>query len=164
MIVIGSVFAAHKADGSAAFDLCYPLCGGSIPNYQFDGPPAPGYPEDRDVRGHMSSAGFLLVRRTVFRRIKWRWDLDLLLPDDPCFHRDCEEFRGVRTRVRHDLVARHPPVCRSPSARTGGTSFVSTSEGLGRPGSTGAAVAGSRAGAPGAAAAERAERLWPVDG
>ncbi|HEX3539645.1 MAG TPA: hypothetical protein VHT75_04300 [Acidimicrobiales bacterium] len=71
----------------------------------FDGRP---FPEGADVREHMNTAGFLLVRRDLFLKLRWRWSLDDGLTDDPCYHADAAAL-GYPTWVRHDVRGRHFP-------------------------------------------------------
>lgn len=66
------------------------------------------YPREWDVQEHMNTAGFLLVQRDLFRRLRWRWDLDAGMTDDPCYHADALAL-GVPTYVRHDVIGRHWP-------------------------------------------------------
>lgn len=103
-------------------ELDHPLVGGHVPTYCLDGPMAkrvdlepdwwdldtPAYP-CLDVRVHMASAAFVLIRRDLLRYVRWRWDLDAGMSDDPCLHHDARAFHGVETLVRHDCVGRHHP-------------------------------------------------------
>jgi hypothetical protein len=61
------------------------------------------------VQSHMNTAGFLLIAREVFRRLRWRFDLEAGLTDDPCYYRDAKELLGVPTYVRKDVIGRHWP-------------------------------------------------------
>lgn len=67
----------------------------------------PRYPYH--VEDAMASAAALFIARDVFRRIRWRWDLDAGMSDDPCYHHDAKTLLGVPTYVRHDVQARHYP-------------------------------------------------------
>lgn len=61
------------------------------------------------VEDAMASAAALFIARDVFRRIRFRWDLDAQMSDDPCFHHDAKTLLGTPTYVRHDVQARHYP-------------------------------------------------------
>lgn len=61
------------------------------------------------VEDAMASAAALFIARDVFRRIRFRWDLDAQMSDDPCFHHDAKTLLGIPTYVRHDVLARHYP-------------------------------------------------------
>jgi hypothetical protein len=94
----------------------HPLVGGNVPTYCLTGPQAyrnersvHDFPPDWDVRIHMASAAFILIERDLLRFIRWRWDLDAGMSDDPCLHYDARTFHGVETLVRHDCVGRHHP-------------------------------------------------------
>ncbi|WP_213451575.1 hypothetical protein [Rhizomonospora bruguierae] len=87
--------------------LDHPLVGGEVPTYNLRGPAVAQYPFR--VESHMNTAGFLLVERSVFRRLRWRWDMDAGMSDDPCYHADARELLGVETYVRKDVIGRHWP-------------------------------------------------------
>lgn len=111
-------------------EIDHPIVGGHVPTYCLDGPSVEpvqtlGYvdendvgctyerrffPDGADVREHWNTAGFLMLRRDVVRRLRWRWDGEAGMTDDPCFAADAEALGFGRTWVRHDLVgAHHPP-------------------------------------------------------
>lgn len=99
-------------------EVDHPLVGGHVPTYCLDGPrataemwTAPARPMvvTVDVRAHMASAAFVLIRRDLLRFVRWRWDLDAGMSDDPCLQHDAREFHGVETLVRHDCIGRHHP-------------------------------------------------------
>lgn len=123
-----------------------PVVGGTIPTYGLDGPKADlaagqddawwlrsadtgslvpisvvdrPWPEGADVHEHWVSAGFLLVRRDAFRRLRWRWDLDAGSTDDPCFQADAVEVYRHQTLVRHDVIAHHQPGAIAPFDQRG---------------------------------------------
>lgn len=89
----------------------YPIVGGRVPTYCLTGPAVDGY--DFPVTEHMNTAGFLLVRRDLFTRLRWRTDPDLGLTDDPCYHADATAA-GWPTRVREDCVGVHYPPAIGP--------------------------------------------------
>lgn len=90
-------------------ELEHPLCAPYIPTYGLRGPVVAGYPEEWGVEDAMASAAAIFIARDVFRRIRWRWDLDSQMSDDPCFHHDARTLLDVPTYVRHDCVAKHFP-------------------------------------------------------
>lgn len=110
-------------------EVDWPIVGGHVPTYCLDGPEATEgnlYPltgtsadfyrggrpvkyPDADVRVHMATAAFVLIRRDLLRYVRWRWDLDAGMSDDPCLHHDARTFHGVETLVRHDVIGRHHP-------------------------------------------------------
>ena len=97
-------------------ELDHPLCGPYITTYGLRGTPitaspSTGMPYRAEWRCEqaMASAAALWIRRDVFRAIRWRWDLDAGMSDDPCYHHDAEHLLGVPTVVRHDVLARHYP-------------------------------------------------------
>lgn len=107
-------------------EMKYPIVGGEVPTYALSGParhtftviPGRGtidvrrhwkFPSEWDVREHMNTAGFLLVEREVFKRIRWRYSIDDGMTDDPCYNQDAREFLGYPTLVRHDVKGRHFP-------------------------------------------------------
>jgi hypothetical protein len=112
-------------------EVDWPIVGGHVPTYCLTGPqvrrwtvkergqavrsgwdtPIMGDLDDDepDVRQHMASAAFILIRRDLLRFVRWRWDLDAGMSDDPCLHYDARTFHGVETLVRHDCVGRHHP-------------------------------------------------------
>jgi hypothetical protein len=92
-------------------ELDWPVCGGRVPTYCLSGQPIRSYPFP--VSQHMNTAGFLLVAREAFRRLRWRTDPDLGLTDDPCYHADATAL-GWPTRVREDCVAAHYPPAIGP--------------------------------------------------
>lgn len=113
----------------------YPIVGGRVPTYCLEGPrvmigklphregctwPPLGNEGmcdcgvlDWRITQHMNTAGFLLVRRDLFNRLRWRVDLDKGLTDDPCYDNDATEL-GFPTWVREDCVAQHYPMSIGP--------------------------------------------------
>lgn len=88
--------------------LDWPMVAGDMPNYMYqekaDAPPLLGY--DFPVAEHWSPAGYLLVAREVFRKVRWRVDVEAGMTDDPCFAQDVAAL-GFPTRVRKDIWAEH---------------------------------------------------------
>ena len=93
-------------------EVDWPLVGGHVPTYCLDGPPVAGYPFP--VHQHMATAAFVLIARPLLRFVRWRWDVDAGMSDDPCLHHDAAKFHGIETRVRHDVVGRHHPEAIGP--------------------------------------------------
>jgi hypothetical protein len=62
-----------------------------------------------DLRAHWTTAGFLMVKRPLLQRLRWRWDLSSGMTDDPCFQQDARELFHAETIVLHDLVGYHRP-------------------------------------------------------
>lgn len=89
--------------------LDHPLVGGHVPTYGLHGPTTPGYPPLWGVQTHMATAAFVMLHRSVFNRIGWRWDLDAGMSDDPCLEHDARTLLDVPTLVRHDCEGRHWP-------------------------------------------------------
>lgn len=85
------------------------LVGGHIPLYGLTGPRQPGSPDAWDLQQHWSSAGFLLVDRDAFRVLRWRYDLEEGMTDDPCFAADAKRMGFGYTLVRHSVVGQHYP-------------------------------------------------------
>lgn len=101
--------------------LNWPIVGGHVPTYCLDGPREEAsmtgtrldvpVPAGADVRRHMASAAFIMLRRDLFTKLRWRWDIDAGMSDDPCMHHDALTLLGIPTYVRHDVVGRHYPEC-----------------------------------------------------
>lgn len=85
------------------------IVGGHVATYCLFGDRVDGYPESWDVQAHMASAAFMLIRRDVFKRLRWRWDAEAGLSDDPAYHFDAMDLLEVPTYVRHTVVGRHYP-------------------------------------------------------
>jgi hypothetical protein len=89
-------------------ELNAPIAGGDVPSYCLHGPTVAGY--DFPVERHWNTAGFLLVRRDVFTRVRWRHDPDHGLTDDPCYAADAVALGFDETLVRKDLIGHHVPL------------------------------------------------------
>jgi len=97
-------------------EMRHPLCAPYISTYGLRGPRVLSsqstgmlYPAEWGVEDSMASAAAIFIERTVFNRIRWRWDLDNGMSDDPCLHHDAKTLLGIPTHVRHDVLARHYP-------------------------------------------------------
>lgn len=88
-------------------EMNHPLCAPYIRTYGLRGPRVEKYPFH--VEDAMASAAAIFMDRVVFSSIRWRWDMDRKMSDDPCFHHDAKAYLGVPTYVRHDCLARHFP-------------------------------------------------------
>lgn len=85
----------------------HPFVGGEVTTYCLHGPKVDGYPFP--VEAHMPTAAFVLIRRDLFKVIKWRWDADAGMSDDPAYYHDALTYHGVQALVRKDCVGRHFP-------------------------------------------------------
>ena len=88
-------------------EMEHPLVAPYSPTYGLRGPKVDRY--EYHVEDAMASAAAIFINRSIFTKIRWRWDLDAGMSDDPCFHHDARELLGVPTYVRHDVLARHYP-------------------------------------------------------
>ena len=90
-------------------EMNYPIAGGDVPSYCLGGPVREEY--SFPVQEHWNTAGFLLVSRDVFRKVRWRHDIyDQGATDDPCFALDVVEAGFGPTHVRKDLIGIHKPL------------------------------------------------------
>jgi hypothetical protein len=95
------------------WELNEPLCGPEIPTYcltgvdQGDRWPFP-------VHEQLISVACVLIRRDVFKVLRWRADPDLGLSDDPAYRLDAHSLLNVRSYVRKDVAARHYPASIGP--------------------------------------------------
>ncbi len=118
---------AEAAAVAKLLEVGLPYAGGHVPTYCLDGPRvtsklvvnAAGDEEIRnfssmDLRRHWTTAGFLMVERDVFKRVRWRYDLERGMTDDPAYAADCEELLGVIPVTRHDCIATHHPAVIPP--------------------------------------------------
>jgi hypothetical protein len=88
-------------------EMDHPLCAPYIRTYNLRGPRVDKYPFQ--VEDAMASAAAIFMNRHVFSSIRWRWDMDKKMSDDPCFHHDAMHYLGIPTYVRHDSIAKHFP-------------------------------------------------------
>lgn len=87
-----------------------PVVGGAVGIYNLGGPRVSRREhglEHANIRAHWNTAGFLLVRRDVFCRVAWNYDLDSGNSDDPAFQRNCRDLGFGETWVRHDVHGQH---------------------------------------------------------
>ena len=95
----------------APFLTTYELRGPVVLEESIASPPGvlrPRYPFH--VEDAMASAAAIFIARDVFRRIRWRWDLEAGMSDDPCFWSDAKTLLNIPTYVRHDVHATHYPI------------------------------------------------------
>lgn len=85
--------------------LDHPYVGGEVTTYCLWGPDV--YDYDFPVQAHMPTAAYVLLRRDLFGRLRWRWGDGE--SDDPALYRDALELHGVQALVRKDCVGRHYP-------------------------------------------------------
>ena len=90
---------------SKLLEVRRPIVGGDVPSYCLSGPDVGGYAFP--VQQHWNTAGFLLVERAVFSRVRWRHDPDKFITDDPCYAADVEAAGFGPTLVRKDVVGHH---------------------------------------------------------
>jgi hypothetical protein len=102
--------AADTEPAADAIDLLtevnHPVVGGEVTTYGLHGPRITTFPFV--VEEHMATAAFVMLSREAFRLLRWRWDLDEGMTDDPCLHADALQ-RGWSTYVRKDCIGRHYP-------------------------------------------------------
>jgi len=100
-------------------EMDHPLVAPFLTTYELRGPEVltfvnppgewrPRYPFH--VEDAMASAAAIFIARSVFRRIRWRWDLEAGMSDDPSWHADARDLLGIPTYVRHDVHATHYPI------------------------------------------------------
>lgn len=97
---------------SKLLEVDWPIVGAEVPTYCLSGPKLGQYPFP--VQEHWNTAGALLITRDVFRRVRWRWDPDAGMTDDPCFAADVEDAGFGKTRVRKDVICQHFPQAIGP--------------------------------------------------
>lgn len=109
-------------------EVPWPIVGGNVGTYALNGPVVKTIadikrlsgvrPTDADelaqlppgdLRAHWNTAGFLMVKRPLLERLRWRWNLQAGLTDDPCFQQDARELFKAETIVIHDLHGHHRP-------------------------------------------------------
>lgn len=88
-------------------ELNHPLVGGEVTTYCLSGPKVESYPFP--VEEHMATAAYILIARQVFKRLRWRWDKEENLSDDPAYHHDAQTLLGIPTYVRKDCIGKHYP-------------------------------------------------------
>lgn len=94
-------------------EVDWPIVGGEVTTYCLRGNevrdhPATHQPFDFPVEEHMATAAFVLLHKNLLKRIKWRYDTELGMTDDPCLFADALAL-GYTTLVRKDVEGRHFP-------------------------------------------------------
>lgn len=56
-----------------------------------------------------ASAACMMFTREAFRHLRWRWDVDAGMSDDPCMQHDAWHKMGWPIYVRNDVITRHHP-------------------------------------------------------
>ncbi len=101
---------------SGLLALNWPIVGGEVPGYRLSGrrvkfiSPVGRWGGVRyrfPVQAHWNTAGYLMVHRELYRKIRWR--IDPPLTDDPCYAFDAVQL-GFPTLVRKDVVGDHRPL------------------------------------------------------
>lgn len=101
---------AYEPDGlQRLLDLRVAMVGGHVPTYCLDGPPTPEFAPE-DVREHMPSMAYCLIRRDLLQRVPFRWDIDAGMSDDPAYAFDAAHL-GHTPYVHHGVLGRHYPEC-----------------------------------------------------
>lgn len=97
-------------------EVDHPLVGGHVPTYCLgdDRLTDPRWPAEWDVREQPFTAAFILVRRDLFKPMKWRGDGEAGMTDDPAYEHDALRYHGVQSVVRRDVIGRHHPEAIGP--------------------------------------------------
>lgn len=85
----------------------HPLVAGFIPTYGIMGQDVPNQPFP--LMDTWASAGCILASKEVFNRIRWRWNMEPPMTDDPCYYHDAKDLLGIKMYVRKDVVTLHYP-------------------------------------------------------
>lgn len=93
-------------------ELNHPLCGPEIPTYCLSGPRVTQYPFP--VEEQLISAAAIFIRRELFKVLRWRYDTEAGMSDDPAFRHDAWTLMGIKSYVRKDCVAQHFPAAIGP--------------------------------------------------
>lgn len=104
---------AYEPDGlQRLLDLRVAMVGGHVSTYCLDGPIASRFIPDygNQIREHMPSMAYCLIRRDLLQRVPFRWDGDAGMSDDPAYAFDAEAL-GHTPYVHHGVLGRHYPEC-----------------------------------------------------
>lgn len=93
-------------------EMDHPLCGPETSTYCLTGEAVPGYPFP--VEEQLISAACIFIRRDVFKRLRWRYDPDEGMSDDPAYRHDADTLLGIKSYVRKDVNAIHYPMSIGP--------------------------------------------------
>lgn len=98
-------------------EMEHPFCAPFIPTYCLTGPLVKenldGMIYPWPVMEAMPSAACVFIARSVFKRLRWRWDFEDG-SDDPCYYLDARELLGIEAHVRKDVRAYHFPEAVGP--------------------------------------------------
>ena len=72
------------------------------------------FPEDAVIQLHWNTAGALLIQREAFLRLRWGWNPDQGMTDDPFFQNMAVDLGFGQTWVRKDSIWAHWPDCIGP--------------------------------------------------
>lgn len=98
-------------------EMDHPIVAPFITTYNLRGPRVDKYPFP--VMDVMASAACIFISRSIFTKIRWRWDLDTNMSDDPCYHHDAKVLLNTPTYVREDCIAKHFPEAIGPIEKRG---------------------------------------------
>ncbi len=88
-----------------------PMVAAACSTYCMAGPKVEsGYP----LEGPPITAVCVLITRELFKRIKWRYDPDLNMTDDPSYTHDAETLFKTTAVTRTDVLALHHPAAIGP--------------------------------------------------
>src|SRR5262245_6805938 len=94
-------------------ELDQPITAANCPTYCLPGIPVQDYPFPvqtwDEPQNLTASAACMFFQREAFRKLRWRWDLDAGMTDDPCMQWDAWYNHGWKIYVRMDCVAIHHP-------------------------------------------------------
>lgn len=88
------------------------VMGGEVPTYCLNGREV-DFGQEYPLQEHMPTAAFVMLKREAFRLLRWRWDSDLGMTDDPCLYADAKA-RGWKVYVRKDVIGKHYPEAIGP--------------------------------------------------
>lgn len=89
-------------------EMNHDLVGGEVHTYCLSGPKVEKYLYP--VEEHMATAAYILIAHKIFNRLRWRWDLNSGMSDDPCYHHDALTLLDTPTYVRKDCIGVHYPL------------------------------------------------------
>lgn len=89
-------------------EMNHPLIGCEIPTYCLKGTRVPQYTE-YPVEEQLISAACIMIRRDIFKILRWRNDPDEMTSDDPSYRRDAQVLLDIPSYVRKDCRATHYP-------------------------------------------------------
>lgn len=118
--IVGGLVPTYCLTGNVVqtYGQLYLEAGWALDRMNAEGRPRHEVIPSTEAMVHWNTAGFLLMRRPLFRHIRWLWDVDEGLTDDPATQFACVD-RGYPTLVLHDLVGEHRPPAIGPLASRG---------------------------------------------